>query len=554
MHKKMVWVISLLLTLSLLVTACAAPAAEAPSSEAASEAAPAESSDAAGEKVLIVAVDGDVDTFDPCCTVGTKTSQTAIQNTFDQLTQYAQIEKKLDDGTPYMTVDTGNIIGMLAESWKQEGADVIFTLKEGLTFSDGTPIDAQAIVDGYKRVYEVGGVSTFLLGMAGVTSPDQITVVDERTIKMTPDVANNLINLNNVMHNTSAVSPAEMAANGGDDGFGKEYFRQKLGVGNGPFVLTEYVPGDRLVFEARDDYYAGRAALDKVIVKIIPDAAQRVLLLKSGEVDMIMIPPIRDLADLEADPNIKVISVPTTQNRMLMLNNAIAPFDNKLVRQAVAYAVPYDTIINEVWQGRARRLKSPIADGTPTSDYSFWQYETDLEKAAALLAEAGFPGGEGLPPIKLSVRIGTEEDERAAVFIQDALSQIGMTVEIEKATFAAFNEAQQKKELQMSIDEWISWVNDPFYHLSWLYRSTSPTIYTNYNNPEVDELIAKYTLWAGDQAERDAASVRIQELVVDDVPVVYIGAPNFNVAMRANVTGYVYYNDELNRYYYMDKE
>ena len=106
----------------------------------------------------------------------------------------------------------------------------------------------------------------------------------------------------------------------------------------------------------------------------------------------------------------------------------------------------------------------------------------------------------------------------------------------------------------MSIDEWISWVNDPFYHLSWLYRSTSPTIYTNYNNPEVDELIAKYTLWAGDQAERDAASVRIQELVVDDVPVVYIGAPNFNVAMRANVTGYVYYNDELNRYYYMDKE
>ena len=554
MHKKMVWVISLLLTLSLLVTACAAPAAEAPSGEAASEAAPAESSDAAGEKVLIVAVDGDVDTFDPCCTVGTKTSQTAIQNTFDQLTQYAQIEKKLADGTPYMTVDTGNIVGMLAESWKQEGADVIFTLREGLTFADGTPIDAQAIVDGYKRVYEVGGVSTFLLGMAGVTSPDQITVVDERTIKMTADVANNLINLNNVMHNTSAVSPAEMAANAGDDGYGKEYFRQKLGVGNGPFIMTEYVPGDRMVFEARDDYYGGRAALDKVIVKIIPDAAQRVLLLKSGEVDMIMIPPIRDLADLEADPNIKVISVPTTQNRMLMMNNTIAPFDNKLVRQAFAYAVPYDTIIDEVWQGRARRLKSPIADGTPTSDYSFWKYETDPEKAAALLAEAGFPGGEGLPPIKLSVRIGTEEDERAAVFIQDALSKIGVTIEIEKTTFAAFNEAQQKHELQMSIDEWISWVNDPFYHLSWLYRSTSPTIYTNYSNPEVDELIAKYTLWAGDPAERDAASVRIQELVVDDVPVIYLAAPNFNLAMRSNVTGYVYYNDELNRYYYLDKE
>lgn len=356
------------------------------------------------------------------------------------------------------------------------------------------------------------------------------------------------------MHNTSAVNPVEMAANGGDNGWGSEYFRQNLGIGSGPFVMTEYVPGDRMVLEARDDYHAGRAALDKVIVKIVPDAAQRVLLLKSGEVDMIMIPPIRDLADLEADPNINVVSVPTTQNRMLEMNVTMPPFDNKLVRKAVAYAVPYDTIIEEVWQGRARRLKSPIADGTPTSDYSFWEYETDLDKAAELLAEAGFPGGEGLPPIKLSVRIGTEEDERAAVFIQDSLSQIGMETEIEKIAFATFNETQQKRELHLWINEWISWVNDPFYHLSWIYRSTSPTVYTNLNNEEVDELIATYTLWDGDEEERNAASVRIQEIVVEEVPIVYIGAPNFNVAMRSNVTGYVYYNDELNRYYHMDKE
>lgn len=549
MHKRMLWIMSLMLIV--MLAACGAPAADTSTS---SETSAESGSDEGGEKVLIVAVDGDVDTFDPCCTVGTKTSQTAIQNTFDQLTQYALTEKQFDDGTPYMTVDTSNIVGMLAESWEQDGTEIIFTLREGLTFSDGTPIDAQAIVDGYTRIFEVGGVSTFLLGMAGVTSGDQFEVIDERTLKMTAEVANNLINLNNVMHNTSAVNPVEMAANGGDNGWGSEYFRQNLGIGSGPFVMTEYVPGDRMVLEARDDYHAGRAALDKVIVKIVPDAAQRVLLLKSGEVDMIMIPPIRDLADLEADPNINVVSVPTTQNRMLEMNVTMPPFDNKLVRKAVAYAVPYDTIIEEVWQGRARRLKSPIADGTPTSDYSFWEYETDLDKAAELLAEAGFPGGEGLPPIKLSVRIGTEEDERAAVFIQDSLSQIGMETEIEKIAFATFNETQQKRELHLWINEWISWVNDPFYHLSWIYRSTSPTVYTNLNNEEVDELIATYTLWDGDEEERNAASVRIQEIVVEEVPIVYIGAPNFNVAMRSNVTGYVYYNDELNRYYHMDKE
>lgn len=506
------------------------------------------------EKVLIVAVDGDVDTFDPCCTVGSKTSQTTIQNTFDQLTQYAQVERTLPDGQKYMTVDTGNIVGMLAESWEQDGDVVTFHLRKGLKFHNGDPITAQVIVDGYRRIFEVGGLASFLLTMGSVTEANQFEVVDDLTVKMSMATANNLVNLNNVMHNTSTVDPLEVLANKTDsDPWAGGYFKKTLATGNGPFTLEEYVAGDRIVLKAWDAYYSGRAKLDRVIVKVVPDAAQRVLLLKRGEVDMIMIPPIKDLDDLEKDPNIKVVSVPSTQNRMLEMSNTIAPFDNKLVRQAVAYAIPYDTLLNEVWLGRGQPLKSPIATGTPTSDFSYWKYNTDPEKAKALLAEAGFPNGEGLPQIKLSIRIGTEEDERAAVFIQDALAQIGMKVEIEKLAFAAFQEQEAKRQLQFWIDEWISWVNDPFYHLSWIYSSTSPLVYTNYKNEEVDSLIAKYTLWAGSQEERDNASRRIQELIVDDVPIIYLLAPNFNVAMRSNVSGYVYYNDELNRYYYMDK-
>ena len=129
-----------------------------------------------------------------------------------------------------------------------------------------------------------------------------------------------------------------------------------------------------------------------------------------------------------------------------------------------------------------------------------------------------------------------------------------MEVEIEKLAFATFQELEQKRELQMFVDDWISWVNDPYYHLSWIYSSTSPLVYTNYDNPEVTELITKYTLWAGDEEERNEASRKIQELIIDDTPIIYLLAPNWNVAMRSNVTGYVYYNDELNRYYYMDKE
>lgn len=551
---------SLLIALALGACAQSAPepVQEAQPGGSSEEAKPAEQqaeAKPAEEKVLIVAVDGDVDTFDPCCTVGTKTSQTTIQNTFDQLTQYAHVERTLPNGEKYMTVDTGNIIGMLAESWEQDGNVVTFKLRPGLKFHNGDPITAQTIVDGYKRIFEVGGLSYFLLTMGSVDEASLFEAVDDNTVKMTMKIPNNLVNLNNVMHNTSTVDPLEIEAHKTEtDPWAGEYFKKTLATGNGPFIMEEYVPGDRIVLKAWDDYYGGRAKLDKVIVKIVPDPAQRVLLLKRGEVDMIMIPPVKDLDDLEKDPNIKVVSVPSTQNRMLEMNNAIPPFDNKLVRKAVAYAIPYDTLLNEVWLGRGRPLKSPIADGTPTSDYSFWEYDTNPEKAKELLAEAGFPEGQGLPPIKLSIRIGTEEDERAAVFIQDALSKIGMNVEIEKLAFATFQEQEAKRELQMFIDEWISWVNDPYYHLSWIYSSKSPLVYTNYKNERVDELIDKYTLWDGDENERNEASREIQKLIVDDVPIVYLLAPNFNVAMRSNVTGYVYYNDELNRYYYMDKE
>src|SRR5713101_5851997 len=100
--------VSVVALISILLVACGQSQATVAPTAAATGAPP-------NEKVLIVAVDGDIDTFDPCCTVGTKTSQTTIQNTFDQLTQYAQVEKTLPDGTKYMTVDTSKIVGMLAE-------------------------------------------------------------------------------------------------------------------------------------------------------------------------------------------------------------------------------------------------------------------------------------------------------------------------------------------------------------------------------------------------------------------------------------------------------
>jgi peptide/nickel transport system substrate-binding protein len=185
----------------------------------------------------------------------------------------------------------------------------------------------------------------------------------------------------------------------------------------------------------------------------------------------------------------------------------------------------------------------------PTHDPSTNQYSTNLDKAKELLAAAGFPDGEGLPEIKLTLAADDVQKERIAILMQDSLKQIGVNIQIEKLAYAQFNELQQGSKLQMWVDEWISWVNDPFYHLSWLAESHSPSNYPKYSNPRVDELVAQFTL-SDDAAGREAASKECQALVIEEAPYVFLCEPNWIFYSRQDLDGYVYYNDELPRYYH----
>jgi peptide/nickel transport system substrate-binding protein len=502
---------------------------------------------------LVVAVEGDIDTFDPAFTVGSKPSQTTIQNTFDQLTQYKQVTKR-QGGRIYAGVDTEQILGMLAKSFRRKGNDFIFTLRKGLKYHDGTPITAKSIEEGYERVFASKGISYFLLAMAAVPDPSHIKAIGDDQVRIHMDTPNLLLMKNNTMHNTSAVAYQEVAkhaANG--DKWATAYFKKHLATGNGPFMLDRYAPGDQIALKRWDAYYGGRPRLARVIQKIVPEAAQRELLLKRGEVDMIMVPPVKDLDGLKEDPNLKVLSFPNPRNVMFEMNLKRPPFDRKAVRQAVSYAVPYDAILKNVMHGYAQKNRSIVGAGMPSSDFSYWKYNTDLDKAAEKLKEAGFPGGNGAAPITITVRADWEEAERAAILIQAQLQKIGLKVSVQKLAFAPFNEQEQGRKLQCWIDEWLSWVNDPWYHMSWNVASTSPTDYTNYKNAKVDALVKKWTL-SLDKAARIKGAREAQKLVVEDAPHAYLYGANWNVVVRKNVRGYRYYNDELNRYAYMWKE
>jgi peptide/nickel transport system substrate-binding protein len=303
------------------------------------------------------------------------------------------------------------------------------------------------------------------------------------------------------------------------------------------------------VLVAADNYYGEKPPFQRVILKIVADATQRVQLLKNGDVDFATKIPVKEFEGMKADPNIKVLSIPSTLVTMLEMNNTIPPFDKKEVRQAVAYATPYQAIIDQIYLGQAQIGKSLVPNGMPTSDFSTNKYELNYDKAKELLAAAGYPDGKGLPEIKLTVRSDDVQWERIAIIMQDSLKKIGMNVTIEKLAYAQFNELEQGKKLQMWTDEWISWVNDPYYHMSWLAHSKSPTNYPLFSNPRVDEIIDQFTL-SDDVAGREAASKEAQAIIIEECPYVFLCQPNWIVYMRNDLDGYVYYNDELPRYYH----
>src|SRR5262245_662341 len=181
---------------------------------------------------LVVAVEGDIDTFDPAFTVGSKPSQTTIQNTFDQLTQYKQVTKH-QGGITYAGVDTESILGMLAQSFTRNGNDFIFTLRKGLKYHDGTPITAKEIEQGYRRVFDAKGISYFLLTMAAVSDPSHIKALDNRRVRIRMNTPNLLFLKNNTMHNTSSIEFEEVMkyASSGDK-WATEYFKKHLATGN----------------------------------------------------------------------------------------------------------------------------------------------------------------------------------------------------------------------------------------------------------------------------------------------------------------------------------
>ena len=503
---------------------------------------------ATGKKAqLVIALDSDIDTLDPndFKSDGGYLSVAQVYET--------PVTSELKAAANGALVATGNMIPMVASSFtvSSDTTTYTFKLRPNVKFSNGNVVTADTLVYSLRRALLRPGVSSFMMSLLGIKDPSQFTAVDSQTLQINLGAPNPMATRILPLTILPIIDPAttQAQATTADPWAGKFYQTKMLGTG--PYIQGQtWQSGSQYQFSPNPLYWDPTKVKNSgVLARYVPAPEDRMLLLQRGDVDLAFSLPSSNLASLKSDSSLKIWQFPVPNVNYMAMNQIIKPFDDVRVRQAIAWAMPYDTFVPNVLHGFGRPIQSIIPEGMPTFKDTY-SYTTDTAKAQSLLQAAGLGSGFSTT---LGVSVSRAEDQDAAVWIQSSLAKIGIQVEIDKLSDADFRKKQAADGLPMFLDYWYSWVNDPYYQLYFLlYSKAAGTNLTHYNNPEVDQLIdtGRYN---PDPVQREAGSQRIQQIFAQEVPRVLLYSQDFVVATRKEVSGVNVYPDQLLRFWELAK-
>jgi peptide/nickel transport system substrate-binding protein len=450
---------------------------------------------------------------------------------------------------------TGRYVGRLATSWtlNRTAKTLTFHLRHGVLFSNGTPFTSADVKFSFVRGLEDPlSYLPALVKMLTITKASQITTPDRYTVVFHYHNFNPFTYELMSIWATGILSEKAVKAHAtATDPWANAWLKTHM-VSTGPYVLSRSTPGVEYDFSPNPYYWdkAHAPCNGGIVVKVTPNASTRLLLIERGGVDVARSLDTKDIAAVKRNPNLQVLRYPTTDMRELAINANVPPFNNVLVRRAIAYAIPYRKILNTVFHGYASPLDSMVPPGQPTSAPSTWPYKTNLARARQLLRQAGFANGFSTT---LFTRSEDTDDQTAAVLIQDSLSKIGVQVTIQRMLTAAYAARQfGQRDMPIFFWDWISFVNDPFYGFTFLAQCKQGTNYANFCNPKVDRLIAQ-GIDNSNPVKRAAISRQIQRLVALSATHIGLGTPDSIVVMRKNIQGWFQQPDLNARYYTLSK-
>jgi len=418
------------------------------------------------------------------------------------------------------------IVPGLAEKWEQskDGLTWTFFLRKGIKFHDGTPFNAEAVKTFVERM-----IGPEKPSRAGLYTPfvKSVEVVNDSTVKIVLKSPFAFF-LNNIAHSASGIiSPTALKT------LGKDIARKAAGTG--PFKFVEWVHGDHLTMVRNDDYWGGKPYLDKIIVKTVKEDSARVMMLQSGDAQLIVRIPPEDIPRLEKEKAVKLDTTETLRVLYIGINCAKKPFTDVRVRQALNHAVDKEAIVKSIYQGRAlvsNGIVAPLATGYfPVQGYSY-----DPDKAKKLLAEAGFPNGF---KAKLWTPQGRyPKDFEMAQAVQQQLKKVGVDCTLDTMEWAAYLAATRKppqeNQSELFLLGWAPssaearWILYPLCSTEqWVPQGNNRFFYSN---KEFDGLLDKFTS-ATSKAEMDKNLKAAQELLNKE-------APNINILVTKETIGY----------------
>lgn len=526
MKKKL---ISLLLvaTMAVGLVACGSDAASDSTNNAGgTEIADAATPAATGDKELAVQIGPDPETIDPALNSAVDGGNMLL-HAFECLLTVGQ------DGT----LQPGQ-----AETWEtsEDGLTWTFHLRDGLKWSDGTPLTANDFVYSWQRVCDPAVAAPYaetVLGMVkgydeaiagdvtalAVSAPDDLTLVVELSAPCS------YFGSLAAFATLSPVQQATVEANGDAWAVAPETY-----VSNGPFYMTEWVPGSHITFSKNPNYWnADAIKLDRLKFLLIEDSNAAYSAYQTGEALMIKDVPTEEIPSPEGNGEFYVDPIIGTYYLSLNLTEEV--FQDARVRQALSLAIDREYVAGTLMQGTYTAASNFMGPGWVDTDGSEFMananggqpyidvtdYEGNLAKAKELLAEAGYPDGEGFPTISYTTN-DAGYHKVVAEYLQQAWAELGITLDVNIVEWASFTPMRRAQEYDAARNGWVGDYSDPSNMLELFYSSNGNND-GKFSNAEFDAAIdlSRTTL---DAAERSQALHTAEDILMEEagcIPVAY---------------------------------
>jgi len=388
------------------------------------------------------------------------------------------------------------------------------------------------------RAVSIGGFATTQMNAGSMEKPEQFVVVDDRTFRIDFARRDKLL-MPNLGVTIPFVFDSELAQkNAGGDPWAKEYLKNNV-AGGGAYRVESWKPGVETIYTRFDDWKNGPLPkLRRIIARDIPSPSTRRALIERGDADMSYGLPPKDFKDLAEAGKLRVSGVPIPNAIWYVAMNAqVGPFTDKRVRQAVAYAIPYDKIMQAALFGRGIPMWGGEAQPAGQKWPQPYPYATDMDRARKLIADAG---GGFSTTLLFDAGSGTIA-EPMSVLVKESLAAIGITLEIQKVPGANLRGELQKKTAPMVINRFGGWLDWPDYFFFWNLHSNNAIFNAaNYQDKAMDRLIdsARFT---ADPAEYKRRVEGFLAKAMDEVPFIPVCQPLHDVAMQKNIGGYQFW-------------